>query len=221
MTGHLSEGTWPGSARGGVAALSAAQGLALLDAALDRDEAMLVPARLDMARWRARAGRGEAVPALWRGLAGPPARPAPARDAGAAGALRRRLAGLPAAERDQVLMDLVRAHVAAVLGHASPAAVEQARAFSDTGFDSLTAVELRNRLHAATGLRLPATLVFDYPTPLALAAPAAGRTGRGPGPGTPGPARCGAGGRADRDRGHGLPVPRRGAQPGGPVGRCW
>ena len=172
LTGTLSQGDRARMARGGVSALSAADGLALMDLALGRDEALLVPVRLDVAGLAARHPAGE-VPALLRRLVAPGRlrAAAVAADEPGTGAepLRQKLAGLTEAECDRVLTDLVRGHVAAVLGHASPEAVEPGRAFGEIGFDSLTAVELRNRLQAATGLRLPATLVFDYPTPAVLA----------------------------------------------------
>ncbi|MGK5638498.1 type I polyketide synthase, partial [Streptomyces sp. URMC 126] len=161
----------------GLAALDENQGLLLLDVALTRAEALLVPARLDKAGLRAVAA-ATGVPPLWEALADDliprrttvtSAAGGPGTGAGSAEALRQQLAALPAAERDRVLLDLVRTHAAAVLGHASADAIEAGRPFTDLGFDSLIAVEFRNRMNPATGLRLPATLVFDYPTPAALA----------------------------------------------------
>ncbi|MBA2811320.1 hypothetical protein E0500_029175 [Streptomyces sp. KM273126] len=89
--------------------------------------------------------------------------------AAAAGELVARLRALPAGERERALGDFVQSRVAAVLGHETPAAIDADRAFKDFGFDSLTAVDLRNQLMAATGLRLATTLVFDHPTPAVLA----------------------------------------------------
>ncbi|MCX5381018.1 type I polyketide synthase [Streptomyces sp. NBC_00091] len=157
--------------RGGVTPLTAEQGLALFDAAVDQDEALSVPVRLDPAALRDSAG-GAGLPALYRSLVRTPVRRAAGTAATAepdGSALTRKLAGLSAERRRTVLLDLVRTNVAAVLGHANPGSIEADRAFKELGFDSLTAVELRNRLGAATGLRLPATIVFDHPTPVELA----------------------------------------------------
>ncbi|WP_461012210.1 SDR family NAD(P)-dependent oxidoreductase, partial [Streptomyces capparidis] len=171
--------------RSGMAALSPAEGVALFGLAGAVGDPVLVPMRLEP------AGRREAaeVPALLRGLVRRPMRRAARAGAGegATGSgLAQRLAGLSGTERRRALIDVVRTHVAAVLGHDSPQAVEAEQAFSDLGFDSLTSVELRNRLGQAAGLRLPATLVFDYPTPAALAryidAELAGVTGAAPAP---------------------------------------
>ncbi|MEV7109139.1 SDR family NAD(P)-dependent oxidoreductase, partial [Streptomyces atroolivaceus] len=171
LTGHLTDADTARLARSGDLGLTAEQGLALFDAALRSDEALLLPVRLDAAALRA---QGAALPALLRGLVPAPARRiAAANSAGAAAgssALEATLAGLPEPERARYLTDLVREHVASVLGHGSADAVDPHRAFKDLGFDSLAAVGLRNRLVSATGLKLPATLVFDHPNSEAVAA---------------------------------------------------
>jgi acyl carrier protein len=152
--------------------LTTAHGLALLDLAMTRDEPLLVPARLDVTGLRAQATHGGMVPPLLRGLAGTHARRAASaatNGTGAAEPLRQRLAGLGLPDRERVLVDLVRAHAATVLGHPSTETVGAGRGFKELGFDSLTALELRNRLNVATGLRLPATLIFDHPTLKAVA----------------------------------------------------
>ncbi len=88
---------------------------------------------------------------------------------GGARALTEHLAGLPAGERVHAVADLVRAHVGAVLGHTGPDAIDPDVTFQQLGFDSLAGIELRNQLKAATGLHLSAAVVFDRPTPAALA----------------------------------------------------
>ncbi|MFD7932548.1 type I polyketide synthase, partial [Streptomyces sp. NPDC059742] len=170
MGGDLADGDRERINRGGIGVLAPETGLALFDAARRTDDPLLVPLPLDLAALRAQARTG-LVPDLLRGLVRVPARRAAGQGATADGsALRTRLSALPAEEREAALLETVRAEVAAVLGHASTDEVPADRAFKELGFDSLTSVELRNRLGAAIGERLPATLVFDYPTPSALAA---------------------------------------------------
>ncbi|MFL6120074.1 SDR family NAD(P)-dependent oxidoreductase, partial [Actinophytocola sp.] len=148
----------------GVTRMSTADGLALFDAALAADRAVVLPMTLDHRALRAHA---DTLPPLLRGLVRTSTRRrADAGDGGSA--LANRLAGRSPREREGILTELVRSNVAAVLGLPSADAVRTTRAFNEAGFDSLTAVELRNRLAGATGLRLPVTLVFDYPTPAAL-----------------------------------------------------
>ncbi|WP_151775829.1 type I polyketide synthase, partial [Streptomyces abyssomicinicus] len=171
MTGHLADSDLARMARAGVAPLPGEEGLALLDAALRRDDALLLPARLDLTSLRTQAAT-DGVPPVFRALVRTPARrAAQAGDAGGAAgrSWTERMAALPEQERDQAVLDLVRHQVATVLGHADADGIAVNRAFKLLGFDSLTAVELRNRLTAATGVRLPATVVFDHPSPAALA----------------------------------------------------
>ncbi|GAA3652731.1 hypothetical protein GCM10022420_030930 [Streptomyces iranensis] len=179
MSGHLDDADVRRMARSGIRPLPSAEGMELFDAARAAGDATLVPVRLDLADLRKRAASAAtpgqvAVPACLRGLVRTPVRRV-VRAGGGGGAadtdessFGRRLAALPAADRDPFLLDLVREHAAGVLGLAAPDDIEATRAFREVGFDSLTAVELRNRLGAATGLRLPTTLLFDYPTPAVL-----------------------------------------------------
>ncbi|WP_327130126.1 SDR family NAD(P)-dependent oxidoreductase [Streptomyces sp. NBC_01343] len=170
MTANLSEADRQRIASSGVPPLSVEQGLALLDAAMATDTAYLVP----LGRLATGAGarlRGE-VPTMFRGLVRGGRRMA-ATTAGGAGtaiALAARLWELREADRIRTVVEMVRTEAASVLGHASAQTIGADRDFHDLGLDSLTALELRNRLTDVTGLRLPATLVFDHPTPTALAA---------------------------------------------------
>ena len=163
MAGELTHTDRLRLARGGMPPIDEQQGLALFDAALAADRPALAPVRVDTAALRA----GDTVPAVFRALVPVASR---RRAAAAVDSLGGRLAALPAAERAAALVDLVLASVAAVLGHADHATLDPDRPFIEFGFDSLTAVELRNRLNAATGVRLPTTVAFDHPTPAALAA---------------------------------------------------
>ncbi|MFF9898021.1 type I polyketide synthase [Streptomyces longispororuber] len=170
MAGQITADDLDRMTRSGVAPLATEQGLGLLDAALGLDAAALVPVRLDTAALR--AAHGHRLPPLLSGLVQGPARRALTGRDGSDGdtpALVRRLRALPYDERERALLDHVRGQAAAVLGYASGDDVDAGRAFRDLGFDSLTAVELRNRLKETSGLRLPATLVFDYANPHALA----------------------------------------------------
>lgn len=169
MTGHLDEGERRRMSRSGVVPLSAEHGLALFDAACALDEPCVAPVQLDPPALRGLADAG-VLPGVLRGLVRATARRAADQGGGDGGAvLVRRLAGLAEADRHRELLDLVRTQAANVLGHASSASIDPDHAFNELGFDSLTAVELRNLLNAATGLRLPPSLVFDYPTPTRLA----------------------------------------------------
>ncbi|GAB6898876.1 type I polyketide synthase [Kineosporia succinea] len=150
-------------ARSGLIPLGSDEAMDLFDAALGGDDAVLAVSRIDTAALRAQG----TPPAMFRGLVRPPA--STGRETVVAPSATDRLAALPPQERGQALLDLVVSQVAAVLGHAGDSDLEPGRAFRELGFDSLTAVELRNRIGRATGLKVPTTLVFDHPSPAAVA----------------------------------------------------
>ncbi|THA54587.1 type I polyketide synthase [Streptomyces sp. A1136] len=177
MTGRLSAADLARMARAGIAPLASADGLRMLDTAwAEAGNPLLVPVALETSALRARAAAdGTIPPPMLRGLVRvaavrrtEAAQAAPERSPAGGPGLAERLAGLDADERRHTVLDLVRRSAAVVLGHGSPETVEPERAFSSLGFDSLTSVELRNRLNAATGLRLPTTLLFDCPSPAAV-----------------------------------------------------
>ncbi|MFJ2444600.1 SDR family NAD(P)-dependent oxidoreductase, partial [Streptomyces sp. NPDC087658] len=174
ISGHLQERDRSRLARDGWRPLTDAEGMDLFDRAMDSPDSLLAAAGLELAGLRNRAATGVEPTALLRGLVQGPARKkaASARtaaDADGARTWRDRLAALDESERRRAVLDSVREQTALVLGHRSAAAVDPEQIFQDMGFDSLTAVEFRNRLAGVSGLRLPPTIIFDYPTPRSLA----------------------------------------------------
>ncbi|HKB52294.1 MAG TPA: type I polyketide synthase, partial [Solirubrobacterales bacterium] len=151
--------------RKGVGALTEEQGLALFDAALGADRSLAVAIRIQSQGLRSLASVG-VLPPIFSGLIRTPRR----RAAEASSALREHLATLSGEERERALLELVRSQVAAVLGHESADEIGPGKAFQDLGFDSLSAVELRNRLAMVIDMTLPPTLVIDYPTTTELSA---------------------------------------------------
>src|SRR3984957_9349774 len=171
MTGELASVDFARFARDGIVAMSSAEALQLLDTAMVVDEPFLLPARIDTTALRAKYDAGT-LPPMFVDLINARARRQVDDSLAAAkskSALLQRLEGLPEDEQHAVLLDLVRSHIATVLGNTSPEAIDPDKAFQELGFDSLTAVEMRNRLKAATALALSPTIIFDYPTPSRLA----------------------------------------------------
>jgi polyketide synthase 12 len=171
MTGGLASVDFARFARDGIVAMSSHQALQLLDTAMIVDDPFMLPAHIDLVALRAKFDSGT-LPPMFVDLINAPARRQVDDSLAAAkskSALLQRLEGLPEDEQHAILLDLVRSHIATVLGTPSPEAIDPDRAFQELGFDSLTAVEMRNRLKAATGLALSPTLIFDYPNSAALA----------------------------------------------------
>ncbi|MEW9534580.1 type I polyketide synthase [Microbispora sp. NPDC049125] len=158
--------------RRGLPVLAPELAISALQQALDADETAVTIADVDWERFTPgfTAARHRPLIADLDEVRAVLDRTAGGADGDQSAALRDGMAGLPADEQERILVEVVRDHVAAVLGHSTTREIEPGRAFKELGFDSLTAVELRNRLNGVTGLALPASLVFDYPTPLALVA---------------------------------------------------
>jgi len=165
MTDRMTRADLARIGRRGLTSMSTAYGLSLFDTVLDSAAPALLTARLDTAAW----SPGTGSPVL-RSLVRVGSRKSASAAEPRQRSLAADLAGLPGADQHRTLLDLVLRTAAGVLGHESPDAVKPHVGFLDAEFDSLSAVELRTRLSAIAGVRLPTTLVFDYPTPDAVAA---------------------------------------------------
>ncbi|MFD8645985.1 type I polyketide synthase [Streptomyces zaomyceticus] len=182
MSGHLGETDLGRIARSGFRPVTPRQGPALLDRAVALGRPAVVATPLDIAVLREQPGR---IPAVLTALAPAPARrDAAGHDETETGSLTDLIAGLEGPEREQAVLDAVLALGAAVLGHPDTTAIQPGQPLTKLGFDSLTSVELRNRLSTLAGAKLPATLVFDHPTPAALAAFVSAQLSGGTGPDT-------------------------------------
>jgi len=168
MTARLGAAKLARMRRAGLRPIPVERGMALLDEALARAEVGLVAMHLDLGAVQRRVGVDARVPALFRTLVRPGLRRVGARGI-AAGALRRRLPSLAEKDRLEAVVAMVQEVVAAVLGLAGAAAVPSSQPLKELGLDSLMAVEIRNQLSARAETTLPVTLVFDYPTPQAIA----------------------------------------------------
>lgn len=163
MIAHLDDASRARLRRSGFRALSISRGMQVLDSSLARDEPFFVPINLDI-----RALRNQQVLSpIFRGLVPMRPRQASSSSSSDTASLASRLANTPEDERPQLILEVVGHEIATILHISTDLDPEQP--LKELGLDSLMAVELRNRIQLVADLRLPSTLLFDYPTPIALA----------------------------------------------------